>query len=254
MYLLTSKRNLAAIFLLALAVLLIACSGTPESLTTASTASAANIPNAGITVIGQGKASGTPDQAQVQVGVETFADTVSAATAENEATIQRIMDALEQLGIDQKDIQTTNYSLWAEQIYGDRGPEGIAGYRVNNQVNVTIRDIDKVGQVLSAVTEAGANTIYGVFFTVSDPGQLEAQAREEAMNDARARAESLAELAGVELGDVVAITEVIGQPVPLMDYGMGGGFAIAESAVSEPSISPGELNFQTQIQVTFSIR
>ncbi|HMT22557.1 MAG TPA: SIMPL domain-containing protein, partial [Promineifilum sp.] len=109
--------------------------------------------------------------------------------------------------------QTTNYSLYAEQIYGDRGPEGIAGYRISNQVNVKIRDIALVGDVLAAVTEAGANAIYGVNFSVADPAALEAEARAAAMDDARKRAESLAELGGVALGDIQVISEVVGTPV-----------------------------------------
>jgi uncharacterized protein YggE len=233
---------------LALALVLVACTGP-------STAGAAANPvvNAGgITVVGQGEAFGQPDQAQVQVGVETFAPEVSQATSENEATIQSIMEALAAQGIEEKDIQTTNYNLWAEQIYGDQGPEGIAGYRVNNQVNVTIRDINKVGEVLTAVTEAGANNIFGVYFSVADPAALEDEARAAAVADARERASSLAELGGVELGDVQVISEVIGQAVP-MSMGLGGGgFAMEQAAAT--SISPGQLSYNVQVQVTFAIK
>jgi uncharacterized protein YggE len=241
-----TKTTLMVLFLLGITAVLIACNPA------ASTATAAQAPLAtgGITVVGQGEAYGTPDQAQVQVGVETFAPTVSEATAQNEATLQQIMDALAALGIPTEDIQTTNYSLWAEQIYGDNGPEGIAGYRVNNQVNVTIRDIDQVSDVLTAVTEAGANSIYGINFSVADPAALEEEARAAAMADARVRGESLAALAGVELGDVVVISEVIGQPIAPM----GGGMAMADMAAAGPSISPGQLSYLVQVQVTFGIQ
>jgi hypothetical protein len=243
-----NKQTIISVLaLLALAAILAACSGP------ATTSAAANpaVSVGGITVIGQGEAFGQPDQAQVQVGVETFAPEVSQATSENEAAIQAIMDALTAQGIDAKDIQTTNYNLWAEQIYGDQGPEGIAGYRVNNQVNVTIRDIDKVGDVLTAVTEAGANSIYGVYFSVADPAALEDEARAAAVADARERAASLAELGGVQLGDVQIISEVIGQAMP-MPMGLGGGFAMEQAAA--PSISPGQLSYNVQVQVTFAIK
>lgn len=241
------KRFVGILALLALTALLAACGGPATPATAVESAAG------GITVIGQGEAYGQPDQAQVQAGVEIFAETVSEATSQNEAVIAQIIAALGQMGINAEDIQTTNYSLWAEQIYGDRGPEGIAGYRVTNMVNVTIRDIDTVGEVLAAVTDAGANSIYGINFTVADPAALEDEARAAAMADARKRAESLAELGGVSLGDVQIISEVIGQPAP-MPMGFGGAdFAVMESAVA-PSISPGELSYQVQIQVTFDIQ
>ena len=241
-----TKTTLMVLFLLGITAVLIACNPAANS------ASAAQAPlaNGGITVVGQGEAYGTPDQAQIQVGVETFAATVSEATVQNEATLQQIMDALAAQNIAAEDIQTTNYSLWAEQIYGDKGPEGIAGYRVNNQVNVTIRNIDQVSDVLAAVTEAGANTIYGVNFSVADPAGLEEEARAAAIADANARAQSLAELAGVQLGDVTVISEIIGQPIAPM----GGGMAMADMAASGPGISPGQLSYQVQVQVTFGIQ
>jgi len=162
------------------------------------------------------------------------------------------MAALTAAGIADEDIQTTNYSLYAEQIYGDKGPEGIAGYRISNQVNVKIRDISRVGDVLGAVTEAGANAIYGVNFSVADPAALEAEARAQAMEDAAKRAASLAELGNVTLGDVKVISEVVGQPV--MPLGMGGGGFAMEQAASAPGISPGQLSYQVQVQVTYNIQ
>ncbi len=234
------------VFLLVLGAAVLALVGC-----TAAAGSVADTPAVGgseITVVGQGTAYGEPDQAQVNLGVETFAETVTEATSQNEATVQQIMAALADLGIPAEDIQTSNYSLWAEQIYGERGPEGIAGYRVTNTVTVTLRDIDQVGSVLGAVTEAGANSIYGISFSVADPAALQAEARAAAMDDARARAASLAELSGLTLGEVKIVSEVIGQPVPL---GMGGGgFAVAEAA-ADPSISPGQLSYQVQVQVTY---
>jgi uncharacterized protein len=236
-------RTIVMMVLLAVTAVLVAC--TPTS-------SAQAVPTVGgITVVGQGEAFGTPDKATIQVGVEVFAPIVSEATSQNEATIARIMAALSDMNIPAEDVQTTNYSLWAEQIYGERGPEGIAGYRVTNQVNVTIRDINQVSAVLSAVIDAGANSIYGIQFSVADPAGLEAEARAAAVADARARAESLAGLANVQLGDLTVISEVIGQPV--MPFAFGGGMAMAEM-VAAPSISPGQLSYSVQVQVTFDIR
>lgn len=244
-----TRRFLAVLALLALTVVLIACTGPTQPTIPGAADTPAN--TGGITVVGQGEAFGRPDRAQAQVGVDIFAPTVAEATSQNEATIQQVIDALTALGIDPDDIQTTNYSLWAEQRYGENGPEGIVGYRVTNQVNVTIRDINQVSEVLGAATEAGANSIYGVSFSVADPSALEAEAREKAIADARERAASLAQLSGVELGSVRAVSEIIGQPVYPLAMG-GGGRDMVQAAA--PSISPGQLSYQVQVQVTFDIQ
>lgn len=221
---------------------------------TAATAPAAGLSGTAasqqIRVVGIGDAAGQPDEANVTVGVDTFAKEVNEATAENEATIQAILAGLMASGIATEDIQTSNYNLWAEQVYGDDGPQGIAGYRVSNQVNVKIRDIEKVGEVIAAAINAGANTIYGVNFAVSDPAALEAEARELAINDARERAQSLAELSGVALGELLAIDEVSNQYAsPMM--GLGGG---AEAPAAESSIAPGQLSYRVQVQVTYAMK
>jgi uncharacterized protein YggE len=241
------------VIVLILGLALAACSGVaPTTQAAVSGQQATTTYVGGITVVGQGTAYGQPDQATVIVGVDTFAPTVEEATTQNQTTLDNVMAALEAAGIASEDIQTTNYSLYAEQIYGDRGPEGIAGYRVSNQVNVKIRDISLVGDILAAVTEAGANAIYGVNFSVADPAALEAEARANAVEDARLRAESLAELGGVTLGDVTIISEVVGAPV--MPLGMGGGGFAMEQAASAPGISPGQLSYQVQVQVTYGIQ
>ena len=163
----TKKNVIAVAFVLIMGLALAACNGAlpTQAATPGQQTTGGNV--GGITVVGQGTSYGQPDQATVIVGVDTFAATVAEATTQNQATLDRVMAALEAAGIATEDIQTTNYSLYAEQIYGEKGPEGIAGYRVSNQVNVKIRDISQVGDVLAAVTEAGANAIYGVNFTVS---------------------------------------------------------------------------------------
>lgn len=249
MFAISQKKTILFISLLLLALLTVAC------------APYANQPGAAqvvdsqrsITVIGRGEAFGEPDQARVQIGVETFAESVAEATSGNEADVQAIMAALEGMEIAREDIQTSNYNLWAEQVYGERGPEGIAGYRVSNQVNVKIRDIEKVGQVIAAATEAGANNIHGVSFSVAEPGALEIEARQAAIDNARQKAGSLADLSGVELGEVVSVSEVIGQPGPVLErFAAGGADAVAETSV--PSIAPGELSYTVQIQVTFAIQ
>ena len=202
-----------------------------------------------ITVTGEGEASGAPDQAEVSAGVQILADTVIEATRENQSIIEKIMEALDEQDIPPEKIQTSNYSIWAEQDYQEPRQNRISGYRVSNVVNVKIDDIDKIGDVLAAVTNAGANSIHGIQFGVEDTKALEQQAREAAMADARARAEALARLAGVELGEVLSISTSYsgGPPRPMMSR----SYDMAEAAA--PSISPGQQSLSVQIHATFAI-
>lgn len=203
-----------------------------------------------ISVTGTGEAFGAPDRAQISAGVQSFATTVAAASRDNQASVERIMGALDDQGIDAEDIQTANYSIWPEQDHDPRqaGQITITGYRVSNMVNVTIDDIDKVGEVLAAVTNAGANSINGVNFSVEDSSALEQSAQKAAMEDARARAEALAELAGVELGDVLTIST---SPSPGY-FGAMMARGAADAAV--PGISRGQLSVSVQVNLTFAIR
>jgi hypothetical protein len=205
-----------------------------------------------ITVVGSGEVSLSPDMAQVNVGVEVGDASVAEAKAEVDRRMEAIVAALMELGVAEKDIQTAQYNIYFErESFAMPREEGAAEtggvYRVSNMLNVKIRDLDLLGEVLDAAVEAGANQMYGVSFTVADDETWESQAREAAVADARARAEELADLAGVELGAVLSVSEVVGSsPVfaarEMAAGGMGGG------------IAPGELEFSTQIQVTFAIQ
>lgn len=204
-----------------------------------------------ITVVGQGSVSIKPDVAHVSIGVETSAGTVSEAVGDNEEKMESILGALSALGIEDKDIQTMHYSIQLDR-YPEPVPvaESAAGvqpvYRVSNMVNVTVRDLDAVGDVLDAVVEAGANNIWGVSFGVDDPKESEGEARAEAIADALSRAGALAELTEVTLGPVMSVSEVLG---------VGSVSApIVEKALSASgSISPGEVEVTYQVQVTYFI-
>jgi hypothetical protein len=206
-----------------------------------------------ISVTGQGEASGKPDQAEISAGVQTSAETVIEASRENQAVVARILEALDEQDIPEADIQTANYSIWAEQNYNDPDKERITGYRVSNMVNVKIKDIDKTGDVLAAVTNAGANSINGIHFSVADTDALEAQARQAAMADARARAEALAKLAGVELGEVLTISTSSMPEFP-RPYLASRAFEMADTQAPAPDIVPGQQSVSVQIHVMFAIR
>lgn len=245
--------SLAGLFIAAmLSIALVACNTVQAEPQAAPTAVSQEMSRY-ITVVGLGKASLTPDVAQINVGAETSAATVSEAKAEVDRRIEAILAVLREMGVADKDIQTSQYSIYYERetfyaVEREPGQEAQGAYRVSNMLNVTVRDMAAVGEILDAVVEAGANQMYGVTFTVSDTQKWESEAREKAMTDAQTRAGELARLAGVELGKVLSVSEVIGgSPSPV-------AFAVVERAAGGGGIAPGEMEFSTQIQVTFAIR
>jgi len=201
-----------------------------------------------VTVVGHGEVKGTPDTATVQIGVETEAATAKDALAQNTTQAQAIQAQLVKLGVAEKDIQTSNFSI--NPTYGNDNRQ-VTGYHVSNMVTVKIRDLAKSGTLLDQVVQAGANSIYGVSFSVEDPQALLDKAREQAVQNAKARATQLASAGGAGVGDVLVISEnVAAQPIP-----MPMAAARAEDAQSSAvPVQPGEQSFSVDVQVTFGLK
>jgi uncharacterized protein YggE len=204
-----------------------------------------------ISVTGSGTAYSAPDTATAQVGVQTRDADPAKAVSANTEKMQGIIAALKAQGIDEKDIQTTNFSVSAQQEYDPQGqPNGKITFVVDNMVSITVRDISKVGPVLSAVVDAGANNIFGVSFSSADQTGLEAQARDKAMADARARADQLAKAAGVSIDTVLSISENIsGGPIPF--YAARDSGAAAGAPVP---VQGGQIQVQIQVSVVYIIK
>jgi uncharacterized protein len=207
-----------------------------------------------ILVVGEGTVSIVPDRAQAIIGVETTGATVREATQESSEIMEALLEALREEGVAERDIQTSGYSVWTERNGrmlepGLDRPEETVTYRVNNTVRVTVVELDNLSAILDAAIDAGANSIHGISFTISDPSRLETQARIRAIANAKAKAEELADLTGVQVGQVVSVSEVVGMGgFPMLRdaaMGMGGGAG---------PISPGEMDFTLQLQVIYSIR
>ncbi len=206
-----------------------------------------------IAVSGNGVAFGTPDIAVASIGVQTRNANPGAAVSENTDKMTGIIDALKALGIDAKDIQTTNFSVYAQQNYDTNGQPTDITYVADNTVTITVRDLNKVGEALGKAVAAGANNIYGVNFSVSDQSKLEAEARDKAMADAKARAEQLAKAAGVTLGAPMTISEYTSAPpvtyaADVKGLGLGGG-----SGAPVP-VSTGQIQVNLQVSVTYEIK
>jgi uncharacterized protein YggE len=179
-----------------------------------------------ITVNGVGNVSMTPDTASVTLGVNIFAKTLKEAQAQATDQMNAVIAELKAEGIDEKDIQTSNYSVNVNQNYDNNGTPGeVIGYTVNNQVTVTIRDLPKLGSILDKVVEKGANSIWGINFYVNDQTDAAKQARTLAVQDAQAHAEEIAAAAGGKIGKIISINETYSpSPSPVaFESQMAGG-------------------------------
>jgi uncharacterized protein YggE len=205
----------------------------------------------GIWVSGEGMVAVTPDIATLWLGIEAQAETVAEAQSQAAEAMNEVMAALTDNGVDEDDIQTRYFSI--DQVTrwdSDEDEVVVVGYRVTNMVTAKIREIDKVGSIIDAVAVAGGDytRINNISFSVDDPSPYYDEAREEAMADARAKAEQLADLAGVELGKPTYISEGVIYP-PVISRG-----AWTEEAAAPPTpISPGEIELTLTVQVAYAI-
>ena len=206
----------------------------------------------GIVVSGEGKVSVVPDVATVNLGIEAEDTTITAARDEAATAMEMVMAALTDNGVSEEDIQTQYFNIYRVTRWDDETREEVVtGYRVSNTVSVKIRDMDNIGSIIDAVVQAGGDLtrVNGISFSVEDPSMYYEEAREEAMADAKTRAEALAELGGVRLGKPTYITENSYQPGSIYFPGA----RVDEAMDSETPISPGETEITLNVQVTYDV-
>lgn len=181
-----------------------------------------------LTVTGMGTVRIEPDTASVSFGVLTEDETLSTAQAESTETMTAILAAVTDAGVEERDIQTANFSVTIVYDYDDDGNvTRVLGYEVANTVTVTVRQLDTLGGMLDAVVSAGANTVSGINFYVEDTTDAARQARIAAVKDALSKANDIATAAGLRVGRIVSISEESSAPpIPVDVYAA----ADAESA------------------------
>jgi uncharacterized protein YggE len=206
-----------------------------------------------VIVTGEGSITVSPNYAQIRSGVTTDAKTVKEASDANTKLMSAMVQALLSFGIAQKDIQTSQFSI--EPIYTSQSKlsgysaDKLSGYRVSNQVRVTVRQISQVGEILDRLIKAGATDVGNIAFLVSEPEKALDQAREAALADARRKAELYARVAGIRLGRVAWITESSSY-VPAF----AGDVTIArQKQAREVPIQGGEETLRASINVGFDI-
>jgi uncharacterized protein YggE len=220
----------------------------------------------GVRVYGVGEAAGSPDVARTQLGVDVRATTAEQAMADASQRMAAVIAALKQQGIAEGDLRTSQYALSFEQDGHDPQPTAAAPaaaqkpadakpvgprghYRASNTVTVSIRDLAKVGSVLQVAADAQANTAYGIQFDLEDDAALVNEARKLAIADAQAAAQELAKLTGVELGEIVSITEE--EP----EDGQPTTYALASSNASAAvPVEHGEVTVRYGVQLVYATK
>jgi uncharacterized protein YggE len=192
-----------------------------------------------------------PDMATITLGVQTDAATAGEALKANGARMNQVMAALKKAGIAARDIQTSNLSLNAQYAYDQNQPPKLTGYQASNQVTITVRDLAKLGAAVDATVGAGANTVNGISFGLSNPQAAEDAARLEAVKALQAKAELYGRATGYKAVRMVNLSEGGGytpapQPMPV--------FAMAKREMADAtSISAGELKVRVDVSAVYEV-
>jgi hypothetical protein len=201
---------------------------------------------------GQGEVRAAPDTVTLSAGVTSEAPTAAAALAANTARMQSVFAALKKLGLADKDMQTANFSVSPEMApqtaNNNNQPPHVTGYQVSNQLQLRLDDVSRLGPALDALVTAGANQMNGIDFSIKDSAPLLAEARADAVSDARAKAETYAKAAGVSLGPILSIGENAGQgPRPVYM-----ALPMARAAKAVP-VAAGEESITAEVSIVWEI-
>jgi uncharacterized protein YggE len=216
-------------------------------------AAAGSLPPRTMTVAGQGEVKAVPDEAQLSAGVVTQARQAADALAENSRAMNAVFDTLKRIGIPDKSIQTSDFSVSAQYQTDQHGntTQKIIGYQVSNNVTVIVDDLGKLGSAIDALVNSGANSMGDIAFTIRDPKPMLTEARADAVKDALQRATTYAKAAGVMLGPIDSIGEN-GYSAPRPMY---RAVAAMSDAVAAPTpVAAGEEKITAGVSITFELR
>ena len=219
-------------------------------------ATASEEPSPRIVVTGEGGVDIAPDMAVLVLSVNREAPTAREALTANSAAMSKVLAAMTGLGIDKRDLQTANFDIQPRYTYPNRQNSGadqapkLVGYIVRNSLSVRVRDISRVGEVLDTSVTLGVNEGGSILFTNDDPSAAITRARVKAMADALSKARTLADAAGVSLGNVLEVTEQNYSPRPVAMRAQG--MMAMDSAESVP-IATGENSYKVTVSVSLAI-
>jgi len=200
-----------------------------------------------IVVTATGSASAAPDMAVLRIGVTREARTASEAMRTASEAAAKVLDQVGAAGIEPRDVQTSSVSLYPVQDHTNGRTPVIRGYVASNDLTVRVRDLGALGGLMDTVVSEGANNMNGLSFSMAEPGPVETRARAAAVAEAHAKAETLAQAAGVALGPVQTIAEGGDVPGPLP---MMREMASMDAAVP---VAAGELDIRITVTVVYAI-
>jgi len=206
-------------------------------------------------VQGEGRVFARPDIAQINLGVKVENErTAEAATKKGVEKMNLVIAAIKAAGVDEKDLKTINYNLYPNYDYTRQAGRELTGWNLDQSVQVKVRDLDEIGEVIAQATLAGANQAGGVSFTIDDEDELKSQARAAAIEDAKAKAKELSKQAGLNLGKVINVFESQSSfPQPYfaraeaLDVGFGG-------SLPSPDIQVGENEVVVSVTLVYEVK
>lgn len=203
-----------------------------------------------ITIYGEGKVEAKPDIGQISLSVLSQAKTATAAQKDNTEKMNQIIKAMKDLSIEEKYLKTTNYNIYPQYQY-IKGKSIIIGYEVNQTLEVKIKELNKVSDILAKAAELGANQIGSLSFTFENPEGLKAEARQLAIKNAKEKADALAKDLEVKLVRIITFSESSSEPLPPFyraeGLGMGGGG-------EAPQIETGQNEIVANVTITYEIQ
>jgi uncharacterized protein len=208
-----------------------------------------------ISIVGEGKAAAAPDTAIFDVGVVTIAETAQAALEQNTKSITALLAALKAAGIEGRDLATSGFTVQPRFVYPQPEPgkqpeqPKLEGYEVRNSVTAKVRDLSRLGTILDAAVQHGANQIGTISFEIQNKDALLDKARQDAIADARRKAEKAAQAAGLKLGRVLSLSEIV-QHTP---HPMAGDATSFRAAGALVPVEPGEQSLGAHVEMTWEI-
>lgn len=209
------------------------------------------------TVTGSATVYAKADVANLTVGMKTeVKDTAAEATMENSEKINKILLEVKNLGVEEKDIKTTNYRLNPVYNWTEKNGQELEGYQVTQSVTLKIRELDKIGEIISKTTQAGANQVGDISFTIDDEFELKNEARELAIDKAKEKAQLIAQQSGLKLGKIKGVNENNYAPVAYaysnarVSYDMAEGGEMAESS----NIEAGQNEIRSEVTLIYEVK
>ncbi len=210
-------------------------------------------------ITGSGTVYAKADIANIEVGLKTGTKK-TAADASTDATdkMNKIVEAVRTLGVDEKDIKTSGYTLNPVYNWTEARGQQLIGYEVSQNITLKIRDLGKIGDVIARTTEQGANQIGDISFTIDDEYGLKNQARELAIGKAKEKAVSIAQQTGMKLGKIKSFYEnaspVVPSPLDYSNIRMEAAKTANDSVLASPEIQPGQNEVKVEVTLVYEVK